>query len=89
MLCIRDRSSTARDSLKSCCCPALSSALNGFKYKIVEIKYGNGENTNIFNTGMLDENVRVGFGAAIKRDMGFEVKEMKFNDFVVIKWLMK
>ena len=57
--------------------------------KIVEIKYGNGENTNIFNTGMLDENVRVGFGAAIKRDMGFEVKEMKFNDFVVIKWLMK
>ena len=55
----------------------------------MEIKYGNGETTNIFNSVLLDETVRVGFGSAMKRENGFEVKEMKFTDYVIIKWLVK
>jgi uncharacterized protein YggE len=54
--------------------------------KIVEIKYGNAENPNVFS---LEDNIGVGYGVSLKKDMGFQVKEIKFTDYVIIKWLVK
>lgn len=55
--------------------------------KMIEIKYGTFD--NLFSSGGLFEEVAVGYGVNRASSVGFEVKELSFTDYVIIKWTLK
>ncbi|MCZ8355157.1 MAG: SIMPL domain-containing protein [Cyclobacteriaceae bacterium] len=56
--------------------------------KMVDIKYGTFENHNLFGFGGLNEIVPITMQEA-QTFVGFEVKELSFSDYVIIKWTLK